>query len=70
MIYNEFPMARVRSFPLLLLIGCATLKRDRRSVTAGRYRARANVIEVPAAIVESFASGWIAQQLKARNGLR
>ncbi|MEA2465475.1 MAG: hypothetical protein QOJ98_3222, partial [Acidobacteriota bacterium] len=34
------------------------------SVPAGRYRRTGNVVTVPPAVVQSFAAGFIAEQLK------
>jgi hypothetical protein len=39
-------------------------------IPAGRYRVDDRIVRAPPAIVESVAAGWIAQQLKDRNGPR
>jgi hypothetical protein len=39
-------------------------------IPAGRYRVDGRIVRAPPAIVESVAAGWIAQQLKDRNGPR
>ncbi len=68
---SELPKeAWIDEHSLFVVCGPASAGHDRLKpvhplITSGeRYRVKGNLIEVPAAVVESFAAGWIAQQLK------